>query len=48
MKKLVALLVLVMILSAFSSASAVVQPKKWAAGGYFGYAFGFGDAFEEY
>ena len=48
MKKLGVLLALVMILSAFSSISAAVQPGKSAVGGYFGYAFGFGDAFEEY
>jgi hypothetical protein len=48
MKKLFALLAVVMMLFVFSSASAMDNTGKWAAGGYLGYSFGFGDAFKEH
>jgi hypothetical protein len=48
MKKLRLLLILVMVLSLFSSASAIDQKGKLAIGGYGGYAFGFGDFFKKW
>jgi hypothetical protein len=40
-------LVLVMILTLTSSANAIDQTGRFSIGGYLGYAFGFGDAFED-
>ncbi len=48
MKKLRLLLMLVMVLSLISSASAIDQKGKLAIGGYGGYAFGFGDFFKKW